>query len=439
MNEIVERVERVLMAAAHRRARRRHRAAVLALALLAVLALGSGASAVTGVGPLGDTLTADEKLPPEAQPEPHGESVLLVGEAADGHRYEVRVYRQRRKRHGPRKDPPGTYSYCAASYSADRDGRRDPISIICTESSALAAKLTRRPLWLECSTRGGVVGAPAPADPVCGLARASTRKVTIAPDRGGAGVVRLSRPFPLRIDRRRAVRVRAVLGVVEAPPTLPGTNTPRVRVTAVDRDGSRFTTRVGGRRVPTTADFPPMDPRPLPGGPRARVTARGPGDVRWTARMWRSVVGAFCASAVPDGVPEPALEDMYRIGKPRLSGCIFPNELGHFRSIVRDGAAGAITKAPASRSGGGQAVYGLARADLRRLGVRDTTGRLWEAELSRPWTTWRRRPNDLAATPRRFRPRFAGLPRSVPVRAFIAILPADATPRYPVRLRFSAR
>jgi hypothetical protein len=457
VNELVDRIEDVLMTAARRRAARRHRRTAIAMALIAVLLLVSGASAVTGVGPLGDTLTADEKLPPEAKPEPRGESVLLVGEGAEGRRYEVRVYRQRLKRRGPRKDPPGTYKYCAASYSADGRGRRDPILITCTLGTVIAAELTRKPLWLRCSNRGGVVGVPAPPDPVCGLTLASTRKVTIEPNRGAAGVVRLSRPFPLRINRRQAivrregldrsdvahlppvVLVRAVLGVVEAPPTLPGTHAPRTKVTAVDESGSRFTRTVGGHRVLTTADVPSHDPTPLPGGPRTELSATGLRGVRWTTRTWRSVAGAFCASAVPHGVEEPKLEDMYMIGKPRLSSCISPAELGRFRSIVRDGAAGAITKAPRSRSGGGQAVYGLAALDVRRLQVRDTNGRLWDARLSRPFTTWRRRPNDLAATPRRFRPRFAGLPRSIRVRAFIAVLPADAVPRYPVRLRFKAR
>lgn len=454
MNEIADRIEHVLMEAARRRAARRHRRIVVAIALLGVLLLVSGASAVTGVGPLGDALTADEKLPVEAKPDPGGESVLLVGEGAEGRRYEVRVYRRNPRRHGRLKDLPGAYHYCAASYSAVGRARRDPNHITCTLGTAFAEKLARKPLWLGCSSRGGVVGEAAPPDAVCGLTLASTSTVTIEPDRGTAGVVRLSRPFPLRVNRQpeivareglteadvaelpRIMRVRAVLGVVKAPPTSPGTRTPRVKVTAIDRNGSRFTTHVGGQRVMTTADMPPFDPRPLPGGPSTEVSVNGLGGVRWTTRTWRSVVGAFCASAVPEGVPEPALEDMYMVGKPRLSSCIWPNELGHFRSIVRTGASGAITRAPKERSGGGQAVYGVARADVQNLSVRDTNGRLWPAALSEPWTTWRRRPNDLAATPRRFRPRFAGLPRLVRVRALIAVLPADAAPRYPIRLRF---
>jgi hypothetical protein len=456
MNEITDRIEAVLMAAARRRAMRRHRRVVLAGALLGALLLGSGASAVTGVGPLGDALTADEKLPIGAKPDPRGESVLLAGEGAEGRRYEVRAYRQKPKRRGRFRDLPGTYRYCVASYSALGRKRPDPIHISCTLGTALAVNLTRKPLWLRCSSRGGVTGVAAPPDAVCGLTLASTAKVTFEPDRGKAGVVRLSRPFSLRVNHEprivareglgeaevaklpRVLRVRAVLGVVEAPATPPGSRTPRVEVTAIDEDGSRYTTRVGGKYVMTTEDMPPHDPTPMSGGPRTEVATTGPEGVRWTSRTWMSVVGAFCASAVPEGVPEPALDDMYMIGKPRLSSCIWPNELGHFRSIVLSGASGAITKAPKERSGGGQAVYGLARADVETLRVRDTNGRLWPAALSEPWTTWRRRPDDLRATPKRFRPRFEGLPRSVRVRAFLAVLPAGALPRYPVFLRFEA-
>ena len=261
------------------------------------------------------------------------------------------------------------------------------------------------------------------------------------PDRaetGSAGAVKLSRPFSLGYGEK-AIRVRAVLGVVEAPPTQPGKHTPRVKVTAIDEDGSRFTTHVGGRRVLTTEQFPPHDPRPEPGGPEARVAAMGPGGVLWTAHNWRGRVGALCASAVPEGMPEPPLRDMYMVGKPQVSSCIESNELGRFRSIVRDGAAGSIAKAPVDLTGGGKAVYGVARADLRGLAVRDRTGRLWRAVLSRPWTTWRRRPNDLVVVLPRYRHRFAGLPRQVRLRAFLAVIPADVAAHSPVRLRFEAR
>jgi hypothetical protein len=327
--------------------------------------------------------------------------------------------------------------YCTASYSANSRGRLDPIIIVCTGGREIAAKLARRPVWLDCSSRGGVVGLPAPGDPVCGLTRASTRALRIEPNLGSAGAVKLSRPFSLKYGDE-AIRVRAVLGVVEAPPTQPGTRTPRVKVTAMDEDGSRFTTHVGGRLVLTTEQFPPHDPRPQPGGPQARVAAMGRGHVLWTAHNWRGRVGALCASAVPEGMPEPPLRDMYMAGKPHVSSCINPNELGRFRSIVRDGAAGSIAKAPADVAGGGQAVYGVARADLRALAVRDRTGRLWRAALSRPWTTWRRRPDDLVLVRPRYRHRFAGLPRQVRLRAFLAVIPADVAPRSPVRLRFEA-
>jgi hypothetical protein len=457
VNEIADRIESVLMAAARRRAARRHRRVVAAVALLGALLLASGASAVTGVGPLGDALTADEKLPLEAKPDPRGESVTVVGEGAEGRRYEVRVYRLKPRRRGRFRDLPGAHHYCAASYSADRRGKLDLTSIHCTLGTAIAAKLERRPLWLRCSGRGGVVGEPAPPDPVCGLALADVREVTIEPNRGSAGEVKLSRPFSLRVnhapaivrregldpgavaDLPRVLRVRAVLGVVEAPDTQPGQRAPRVEVTAVRPDGTRYVAHVGGQRLMTREDVPSFDPRPVSGSPRAEVSIAGPDGRRWTARTWRTAHGDVCASARPAGVPLQPLDRMFMPGDQRMTGCAWVPELGSFRSIVLNGATGFITKLDRSRSRGRQAVFGFARADVRTLAVRDTTRRLWPAALSEPWTVWRRRPNDLAATPRRFRHRFAGLPRSVRLRAFIAVIPADAAPPYPVRLRFEAR
>ncbi len=420
MNELVDRIESVLMVAARRRAARRRRRAVLAMTVLGLLVLVSGASAVSGVGPLGDVLTADEELPPGAKPDPRGASVLLVGEGADGRRYEVRAYRARGK--SPR------FKYCVASYSARRDGKRDPISIICTSGAELAAHLERRPLWLHCSGRGGVVGEPAPPDPVCGLTRASTRSVTIEPNRGSAGPVRLSEPFPMQVSSERAVSVRAVFGVVNASLTQPGRRKPRVQVTALADDGSRFVTHVGGERLLTRADLPSLDPRPLPSGPTAAVRAPG-----WEADAWRSVNGGFCAGANPLGTRRPALDRIYMPGNRGLVGCLYTAELGRLRAIVRRGAAGFVTRLRGSRV---QGVFGLARADRERLSVRDSKGRVWPLRLSEPWTVWRRRANDLAPIPRRYRSRFAGLPRAVRVRLFLGVLPADAAPRLGIRLRF---
>lgn len=123
----------------------------------------------------------------------------------------------------------------------------------------------------------------------------------------------------------------------------------------------------------------------------------------------------------------------YMPGNRGLAGCACMAELGRFREIVRKGAAGFVTRLRGSRV---QGVFGFARADLEQLSVRDTTGRVWRLELSEPWTVWRRRANDLAPIPRRFRPRFAGIPRSAGVRLFLGVLPADAAPRLGIRLRF---
>jgi hypothetical protein len=73
-------------------------------------------------------------------------------------------------------------------------------------------------------------------------------------------------------------------------------------------------------------------------------------------------------------------------------------------------------------------VYGIVRADVESVRVRDSRGATHAAELSRPWTTIRRRRGDLLPIPRKYRHRFAWLPRSVRARVFQAVVPARLAP-----------
>jgi hypothetical protein len=433
VNEIVDRIEQVVMDAARRRSARRHRRMVLSVVAVGVLLLVSGASAVTGVGPLGDALTADEQLPPGAKPAPGGESVTLAGETQDGRRQEVRVYR--RKPH--RSDLPGAHHYCAASYSADHAGKRDPISILCTLGTSFAVKLVKRRMWLECSGRGGVVGEPAPPDPVCGLTLASTRSVTIEPNRGSAGPVKLSRPFLLQVDRDpqivgreggidasladrlpAALRVRAILGVVDAPPTQPGQRTPLVRVIARGEYGE-VRAHVGGTRLLVREDLPSGDPTPEPGGPHARLTTRGSDGQSWTVRAWRTTHIDHCASAAPTRGRPPRDPSIY---------CAWRASLGDYRSVARGEALAMFTRAGPRDAPNSYAVYGFVRSDVDSVVVRDPGGRTHQAELSPIWTTFRRRSGDLLPIPPKYRKRFAGLPQSLRVRVFQAVVPAATAP-----------
>jgi hypothetical protein len=65
---------------------------------------------------------------------------------------------------------------------------------------------------------------------------------------------------------------------------------------------------------------------------------------------------------------------------------------------------------------GDYAVFGFTRGDATAVRVTGLDGRIWDARLSRPWTTvWRgRRGNHLK--------RFRRLPRSIEARAFLAVL-----------------
>jgi hypothetical protein len=414
LNEVVDRVGEVVVAAARRRAARRRRRVVAATAVLGTLLAASGASAVTGVGPLGSALDADQELPLGAKPAPGGESVRLAAETEDGHRHVVRAFRLARRQAGWPGERNGPNDYCVGSLSKDAQGRRDGTSIICTQGDQIARKLLERRMWLPCSSRGGVSGRPLPPDPVCGITLADTSSVTIDPDRGRAGQVLLSRPFRMRRGGAKgALRVRAILGVVEAPDTQPGERTPRVAVTATSADGREVTIHVGGRRLPTEEDFPSMDPTPEPGGPRVTLTA---GD--WTTKAWRTTSNDHCASAEPARGPVPRDPSIF---------CAWAAALGDFRSLVLGETASMFTRErPAP--GGGYAVYGLVRANAQGLDVRDPTGRVTAAELSDPWTTIRRRRGDLLPIPPRFRDRFRGLPRSVRVRIFQAVLASPPLP-----------
>jgi hypothetical protein len=387
---------------------------VAGMVALGMLLAASGASAVTGVGPLGEALTQDEELPLGAKPAPGGESVRLTAKTEDGHRHVVRAYRLAQRQEGWPGERNGPNDYCVGSLSKDPRGRANGTSIICTQGDKIAGQLLERRMWLPCSSRGGVSGRPLPPDPVCGVTLADTTSVTIVPSRGRAGQVLLSRPFRLRRGGgKEALRVRAILGVVEAPDTQPGDHTPRVGVTARSADGSEVTIHVGGKRVPTEEDFPSMDPTPEPGGPRVTLTAGG-----WTTKAWRTATGDHCVSSEPANGPVPRDPSIF---------CAWAAALGSFRSLVLGETESMFTRVrPAP--GSGYAVYGLVRADAQGVGVRDPAGRVTAAELSAPWTTIRRRQGDLLPIPRRFRDRFRGLPRSLRVRTFQAVVASPPVP-----------
>ena len=415
MNEVVDRVGEVVVAAARRRAARRRRRAAAATAVVGTLLAASGASAVTGVGPLGGALDHDQELPLGAKPAPGGESVRLVAETEAGHRHVVRAYRLAQRQEGWTGERNGPNDYCVGSLSKDPRGRAAGTSIICTQGDKIAGKLLGRRVWLPCSSRGGVSGRPVFPDPVCGLTLADTTRVTIDPDRGGAGEVLLSPPFRLRRGGgKEALRVRAILGVVEGPATQPGERTPRVAVTITAADGSELTVHVGGRRVPTAEDFPSMNPTPERGGPRTTLSTGG-----WTAKAWRTATNDHCASSEPASGPVPRDPSIF---------CVWAPELGRFRSLVLGETEAMFTRVRPTPEGG-YAVYGLVRANAERVEARDPAGRVTAAELSAPWTTIRRRRGDLLPIPKRFRDRFRGLPRSLRVRTFQAVLASPPVPR----------
>jgi hypothetical protein len=176
---------------------------------------------------------------------------------------------------------------------------------------------------------------------------------------------------------------------------------------------------VGGNRLMVLEDLPSSDPTPEPGGPRKRVTTHGPDNQGWTVQAWRTVNSDHCASSTPTRGRPPRDPSIY---------CFWRAELGRYRSLVRGEAVGMYTRAGPRDAPRSYAVYGFVRADVDTVRVRDPRGRSYPAELSGPWTTFRRRRGDLLPIMPKYRPRFADLPQSLRIRVFQAVVPARLAP-----------
>jgi hypothetical protein len=181
----------------------------------------------------------------------------------------------------------------------------------------------------------------------------------------------------------------------------------------------RVRAHVGGDRVMVREDLPSSDPTPEPGGPRMQLTANGPDGQSWTAKAWRTTHADHCLSAAPTRGRPPRDPSIY---------CVWRAELGRYRSLAHGEALAMFTRAGPTDAPRSYAVYGLVRADVHGVRVRDPRGGSHVAELSPRWTTFRRRRGDLLPIAPKYRPRFAGLPRSLRVRVFQAVVPARLAP-----------
>jgi hypothetical protein len=364
----------------------------------------------------------DTQLPPSARPGPGGFAADLSVPGAGGRDWRLRVYRRRPSPPGSRIRLTRGLDYCLA---VDQGARRGG-GTLCELSAALALRLDARGLLTECGGPGWVLGEPIPAGPTCGLVDASVDSVTVGAEGVAPQTAALSPPFGLRINRsarilrrhgvdpsrvRRLPRVpqaRAFLAFLNTPATPPGERTPRLTVTARRTNGDTIVRKVGGQVVP--ADFPTPPLPPPPGAPRARLQATGPDGIRWTSTAWRDSDGGLCATA--------------RRADDRRSfslGC--HGKLQVVDSLWHDGVNPYVTNS--YRRPGEYAVFGFAHGDATGLTVTGPDGRVWDARLSRAWTTVHRgRRGDHIE-------RFRLLPRSLKARAFLVVLPGRSPDQRP--------
>jgi hypothetical protein len=231
--------------------------------LVALVVIGSVATIATVNGP-------DHTYPegPPASPAPGSVRAQLSTPGTEDRRWTLLVYPRRAAGRRLVARAAGAVDYCLAVYMARQRGERDSSGALCALSAAVALRVQRRGLWLDCGARGHVLGEPAEPGPICGLAPANVEKVTVAVAGDQPLRAELSGPFALPYNRssrvlRRAgidprrvrrlpqnIRARAFLGFVPRPPTPPHERTPQVTIEATRTDGSSLTRSMGGGVVP---------------------------------------------------------------------------------------------------------------------------------------------------------------------------------------------
>jgi hypothetical protein len=413
MNDVLNQVERQLVGAirtqlASRRARRRRRVLALAAAGALLLAV-SGASAISGDGPVAEVLGVDRDDP----------TLRSVHEVRDAPRAVVRV----------RGDDGHMYTFAgfhargllrredkrAVCTTQARDDHTRVSGIGCISPDALA-KLLRRdglvggPMW-----GGSQAGSLRVTVSASGLVPADVRRVTMAYGSEPAVEAKLSAPIPLSLDTAtKPPRMRAFLAVSSfdndgtdwlAPPV-----DRTITVTLADGTTKRQSDRMQGF-------FPMVDSS----GPESElVVMRHPGTTTpWRSVSYRGKRGTLCNSAAPEG------ERLIRAG---LLQCSAP--LAVINALTRYGAALYLSNFDPRRERGRRTVaaFGFTRSDATALTIVDRRGRRYRARLSRPWTTARRSDAALAGIDGELRRRLERLPRSIRVRSYIASLDVPPEP-----------
>lgn len=388
----------------------------------------------------GGILASDEALPRSRRPARGGRRALLHagGERASG--WDFLAYRSIPPRFGHRFRP-----FCQALARSDAKaiprggipGPVDPsdvwgVSVVCEYPPTLAARLLRK--RFENRTGGVHPEAGLTTTPYYGLALGGVRRITLQKAGEPAVAARLSPSFeldiprlPLRVRRQienrrqmrltaglpRSIAVRAYIGVVPAQDTSVGERTPVVTIRARFRNGRTVTRKAGGRVVRPDPQPVPLEPRP--GGPVVRLTGVGSDGVGWEAVGFETLDRSICTGATR--AP----------WEPHKGSLSCGGGLGVVEPLVRQGIRTDLgTDLPdGRRPTGSYTIYGLARANVRRIVFTKGGVEPVRAQLSAAWTTarWSRRELRSMVSPR-YRRRIERLPRSIDVRLLLAVVPA---------------
>jgi hypothetical protein len=413
MDELLGQVERQLIGAirehlASRRARRRRRVLALAAAGALLLAV-SGASAISGAGPLAGVLGVDEDDPTlgSVQEVRDAPRAVVRVRADDGHVYTFVGFHARRA-----FDPHRGRSLC--STQTRDDARRIP-SLGCSRPVALARALRRDgvlggPYW------GGThAGGLRVTRTVSGFVPADARSVTLQREGGPAVEAKLSNPIPVSLGSATdPPRTRAFLAVQSHDADGAEWLGPPIRstISVVLADG---TTK---RQNDLEPQFMPMVGTVRPRTSPVHMGHAGSPDP-WRSVSYSGAGGTLCTAAAPVG------ERLITLTKLQCS-----DPLAVVNALTRYGAALYISNFNPRRERGRRsvAVFGFTRADARSITLTDRRGRRYRAHLTRPRGSAVRDHGDLDGLDGGLRRRLARLPQRLTVRSWITSLDVPPEP-----------
>lgn len=411
--DVLDEVERQLLSAIRehlgdQRARRRRRLSALAVAGTVLVAV-SGASAISGEGPIADVLGVERDDPAlRSVREVRGAPRAVVKvRGDDGHLYTFAGFHARQA-----IGRPSGRSLC--STETRDDNKRIP-SIGCGPPVLLAKALRRDgmigwPSWG--SSQAGGLRLTATAS---GFVPADVRSVTFSREGEPPVEATLSKPIPvsLRAPTKRP-QTRAFLAVASYDNDGADWLHPPVRRTiiVVLADGTVK------RHVFPEPQFFPMVAASRPQGPQIHMGHAGY-PTAWRSVGYRGERGTLCNAAAPVG------ERLITLSKLQCS-----SPLAIVNALTRYGASLNLSNFNPRRERGRRsvAVFGFTRADARAVTIIDSRGRRYDANLSRPWETAARGRGDLNGLDGELRRRLEMLPRRLAVRSYITSLDVPPEP-----------